>query len=61
MPGLPPDFEHMDDQEREIALYNKAKATWTKAYEVATFLNNRKGSKAMQVPLPFKEFFPPLQ
>ncbi|RJE23926.1 Phosphotransferase enzyme family [Aspergillus sclerotialis] len=57
MPQLPPDFEDMDDEEKEIALYNKAKATWTKAYEVATFLNNKKAWKAMQVPLLFKDIF----
>jgi hypothetical protein len=57
MPGLPPGFEDMDDEEKEIALYQKAKATWAKAYEVASFLNNRKSWQAMQVPSPLKEIF----
>jgi hypothetical protein len=57
MPGLPPDFEDMDDEEKEIALYQKAKATWAKADEVASFLNNRKSWQAMQVPSPLKELF----
>lgn len=42
MPNLPKGFEQMDDEEKEIALYNKAKATWSKAYEVANYLNDRK-------------------
>lgn len=57
MPGLPAGFENMDDEEKEIALYNKAKSTWTKAYEVASFLNNRKAWKAMQVATELKEMF----
>jgi hypothetical protein len=57
MPHLPEGFEEMDEEEKEIALYNKAKATWTKAYEVANFLNNRKSWRAMQVPAPLKELF----
>jgi hypothetical protein len=57
MPRLPEDFEQMDDEEKEIALYNKAKATWSKAYEVAKFLNNRRAWQAMQTPAPLKELF----
>ena len=60
MPQLPAGFEDMDDEEKAIALYNKAKATWSKAYEVATFstfLNNRKTWRAMQVPLPLNIIF----
>lgn len=57
MPSLPEDFEQMDDEEKEIALYNKAKATWSKAYEVANFLNNRRAWRAMQAPAPLKELF----
>lgn len=57
IPGLPADFESMDDDEKEIALYNKAKATWTKAYEVASFLNNRKAWRGMQVKSELKELF----
>ncbi|GAB1200325.1 hypothetical protein APSETT444_009695 [Aspergillus pseudonomiae] len=57
MPGLPSGFEDMDDDEKELALYSKAKATWTKAYEVASYLNNRKSWQGMQVPSPLKEIF----
>ncbi|KAJ5570619.1 uncharacterized protein N7459_010049 [Penicillium hispanicum] len=57
MPQLPPNFENMDDEEKEIALYIKSKATWTKAYEVAAFLNNREAWRAMRVPSPLKELF----
>ncbi|KAJ5952684.1 uncharacterized protein N7479_011097 [Penicillium vulpinum] len=57
LPQLPSSFEDMDAEEKEIALYNKEKATWTKAYEVATFLNDRKAWRAMQVPLLLKELF----
>ncbi|GES66750.1 aminoglycoside phosphotransferase [Aspergillus terreus] len=57
MPKLPPDYEDMDADDKEIALYNKEKATWTKAYEVASFLNDRTAWRAMQVPSPLKELF----
>ncbi|KAL4920790.1 kinase-like domain-containing protein [Aspergillus aurantiobrunneus] len=57
MPALPPGFDDMDYEEKEHALFKKAKATWTKAYEMATFLNDRKAWRAMQVPSPFKEMF----
>ncbi|KAJ5215294.1 uncharacterized protein N7498_001701 [Penicillium cinerascens] len=57
LPQLPPDYEDMDADDKEIALYNKEKATWTKAYEVASFLNDRTAWRAMQVPSPLKELF----
>lgn len=57
MPGLPAGFEDMDEEEKQTALYNKAKATWTKAYEVANFLNNRKAWRGMQVSSELKELF----
>jgi phosphotransferase family enzyme len=57
MPGLPSGFENMDDEEKEAALHDKAKATWTKAYEVASFLNNRKSWQGMQVTPELKEIF----
>jgi hypothetical protein len=57
MPSLPKDFGKMDDEEKEIAIYNKAKATWSKAYAVANYLNDRKSWRAMQVPAPLKELF----
>ncbi|CAG8190541.1 unnamed protein product [Penicillium nalgiovense] len=57
MPQLPPDYEDMDADDKEIALDIKRKATWAKAYEVATFLNDRKAWRAMQLPLALKELF----
>lgn len=57
MPSLPENFKQMDDEGKEIALYNKAKATWSKVYEVANFLNNRRAWRAMQAPTPLKELF----
>lgn len=57
LPQLPPDYEDMDADDKEIALYNKEKATWSKAYEVASYLNNRTAWRAMQVPSPLKELF----
>ncbi|KAJ5367319.1 hypothetical protein N7541_001260 [Penicillium brevicompactum] len=57
LPQLPPDYEDMDADDKEIALYNNKKATWAKAYEVASFLNDRPAWRAMQVPSPLKEFF----
>ncbi|PLB45810.1 hypothetical protein P170DRAFT_449418 [Aspergillus steynii IBT 23096] len=46
MSKLPPDFEQMDSQHKELAMYNKTKATWTKAYE-----------KATKAPMEIKELF----
>ncbi|KAJ5793943.1 hypothetical protein N7457_000542 [Penicillium paradoxum] len=57
LPQLPPGYENMDAEDKEIALYTQKKATWTKAYEVATLLNDRKAWRAMQVPLALKELF----
>ncbi|QKX56805.1 uncharacterized protein TRUGW13939_03912 [Talaromyces rugulosus] len=57
MPGLPADFEELDEGDKEMALYNKAQATWTKAYEVASFLNNRKAWQGMQITPELKEIF----
>lgn len=57
IPQLPPGFEEMDANDKEIALYKKKKNTWSKAYEVATFLNDREGWRAMQVSAPLKELF----
>jgi hypothetical protein len=57
LPQLPLDYEDMNVEDKELALYNKERATWAKAYEVATFLNDRKAWRAMQVPLLLKELF----
>jgi hypothetical protein len=57
MPGLPADFDELDEEGKEMALYNKAQATWTKAYEVASFLNNRLVWQGIQITLELKEIF----
>ncbi|KAL8812124.1 MAG: hypothetical protein Q9200_001268 [Gallowayella weberi] len=40
-PTLPPDFEKLDTEERNIALHEKQRADASKAYEVATYLHDR--------------------
>ncbi|KAL8798189.1 MAG: hypothetical protein Q9182_006881 [Xanthomendoza sp. 2 TL-2023] len=40
-PTLPPDFEKLDTDEKNIALFEKQRAYASKAYEVATYLHNR--------------------
>lgn len=57
VPQLPADFEELDNEEKEMALYNKAKASWAKAYEVSSFLNNRKAWQGMQLTPELKEIF----
>lgn len=57
VPQLPSDYEDMDAEDKEIALYKKDQDTRAKAYEVATFLNDRKAWRAMQLPSPLKALF----
>ncbi|KAJ5101758.1 hypothetical protein NUU61_003980 [Penicillium alfredii] len=45
--ALPPDYEDIDADDKEIVLYNKEKAIWTKAYEVVSFLNDRVAWRAI--------------
>lgn len=40
-PKLPEDFDDLDADGKDIALFEKDQATFAKAYEVATYLNNR--------------------
>lgn len=40
-PKLPANFDDLDANEKKIALFEKDRATSSKAYEVATYLNNR--------------------
>lgn len=56
-PQLPADFEELENEEKEMALYKKAKATWAKAYEVSSFLNNRQAWQGMQLTPELKEIF----
>ena len=46
LPKLPANFEELDPDEKEMALFKKNQATCAKAYEVATYLNNRDAYKA---------------
>ncbi|KAF7595470.1 hypothetical protein BBP40_005806 [Aspergillus hancockii] len=57
MPQLPLNFDETDHDENELALYNKAQSTWTKAYEVETFLNNRTRWNVMQIPFALQGIF----
>ncbi|KAL8724042.1 MAG: hypothetical protein Q9166_008166 [cf. Caloplaca sp. 2 TL-2023] len=40
-PALPPKFEELDPDEKKMALSEKRRADGSKAYEIATYLNNR--------------------
>ncbi|KAL9116756.1 MAG: hypothetical protein Q9187_006715 [Circinaria calcarea] len=55
LPKLPANFEDLDADEKEIALFEKERATYAKAYEVATYLNNHDAYTAKW------EFFEPLR
>lgn len=46
LPKLPANFEELDADEKQIALFEKDRATCAKAFEVATYLNNREAYKA---------------
>ena len=41
LPKLPANFEELDPNDKEMALFLKKRATCAKAYEIATYLNNR--------------------
>lgn len=58
LPKLPANFEELGADEKEIALFKKDQATCTKAYEVATYLNNRDAYTARwDLAEPLREFF----
>lgn len=40
-PKLPENFDNLDPNERNIALFENDRATSAKSYEVATYLSNR--------------------
>ncbi|CZT49106.1 uncharacterized protein RSE6_09896 [Rhynchosporium secalis] len=54
-PELPSDFEKMDEDDKELAMYKFKQASRTKAYETSTYLKNRDAYNAMNVPRVFRE------
>lgn len=58
LPKLPANFEELDANEKEIALFEKDRATCAKAYEVATYLNNHDAYTARwDIPEQLRELF----
>ncbi len=41
LPKLPANLKDLDTEEKKIALFEKSQVTCAKAYEIATYLNNR--------------------
>ncbi|KAI4263398.1 MAG: hypothetical protein L6R42_001447, partial [Xanthoria sp. 1 TBL-2021] len=57
-PELSSDFENFDPHDKEVALFEKERADASKAYEIATYLNNRDTYVALwKVDQPVREFF----
>ena len=56
-PKLPENFEQMDPDDKELAKYEMKQATSAKAYEVSTYLENRRAHNAMNIPRVFRELF----
>ncbi|KAL8864900.1 MAG: hypothetical protein Q9198_009575 [Flavoplaca austrocitrina] len=57
-PNLPEQYENFDLHGKEVALFEKEKADNSKAYEIATYLNNRATYKALwEIDEPIREFF----
>ncbi|KAL9029976.1 MAG: hypothetical protein Q9180_006960, partial [Flavoplaca navasiana] len=57
-PELPEDYGTFDPHDKELALFEKEKADNSKAYEIATYLNNRATYKALwEIDEPIREFF----
>ncbi|KGO74549.1 Aminoglycoside phosphotransferase [Penicillium italicum] len=56
-PKLPDDFDQLDEEAKQAALNEWEQDTLAKAYEVATYLENRPAYTAMDVPRVFRELF----
>ena len=57
-PKLPENFDDLDADEKNIALFENNRATSAKAYEVATYLNNRDAYTARwKIFEPLREYF----
>ena len=58
LPKLPANLDELDNEEKRIAVYKKDHATCTKAYEVATYLNNHDAYTARwDLAEPLRELF----
>lgn len=56
-PELPDGYDNMDDENKLLARREWSQAKLAKAYEVATYLENRPAHIARNVPRVFREFF----
>ncbi|KAK6835271.1 hypothetical protein RU639_001953 [Aspergillus parasiticus] len=56
-PKLPGDFSELDEEDKTTALQELSQSKLAKAYEVATFLENRVAHNAMHIPRVFRELF----
>ncbi|KAE8316763.1 phosphotransferase enzyme family protein [Aspergillus transmontanensis] len=56
-PKLPGDFSELDEEGKTTALQELSQSKLAKAYEVATFLENRVAHNAMHIPRVFRELF----
>ncbi|PIG79266.1 hypothetical protein AARAC_004131 [Aspergillus arachidicola] len=56
-PKLPGDFSELDEEGKTTALQEFSQSKLAKAYEVATFLENRVAHNAMHIPRVFRELF----
>ncbi|KAI4281448.1 MAG: hypothetical protein L6R38_003686 [Xanthoria sp. 2 TBL-2021] len=57
-PELSSDFENFGSHDKEVALFEKERADASKAYEIATYLNNRDAYVALwKIDQPVREFF----
>ncbi|KAJ5360863.1 Aminoglycoside phosphotransferase [Penicillium concentricum] len=56
-PKLPDDFDQLNEEEKKAALNEWEQEMRAKAYEIATYLENRPAYTAMNVPRVFRELF----
>ncbi|KAA8652765.1 uncharacterized protein ATNIH1004_001670 [Aspergillus tanneri] len=56
-PKLPDDFSELDEEDKAAALQEWSQSKLAKAYEVATFLEDRIAHNAMNIPRIFRELF----
>ena len=56
-PTLPENFEQLSSEDKDLATFEWKQATWTKAYEVSSYLNDSEGYHAMNVSRVFRELF----
>lgn len=56
-PKLPDGFDEFDEEDKALALHELSQFRVAKAYEVSTYLENKIGHQAMNVPRVFRELF----